>query len=74
MELYTNLCNRLGIETERECLSLVRHGDGWASVVRPTRDGQFAVLMVAGHRAKLLKMLPTLPRARAYNIAIGKNS
>lgn len=58
------------IDWRKECLSLLRSHFG-STIVRPTRDGkQFAVIAISGADKKILKVLPTLERARAYNFAI----
>lgn len=59
------------IDWENEALAALRTGDGW-SIVRPTLDGRFAVIVVSGKSRRVLKILPTLDRARAYNFAVAR--
>lgn len=50
--------------------------EGGASLVRKTTDGQYAVIVVTtghpGPRYRVLKVLPTEARARAYNAAVNR--
>ncbi len=59
------------IDFNNEALSTLRLQEGW-SIVRRTLDGQFAVIAINGSRAKIVKVLPTLDRARSYNFAIAR--
>lgn len=58
-----------GIEKEEGALSVVRTPAG-TSIVRKTTSGEFAVIRLDGRYAKIIKVLPTLDRARAYNRAL----
>jgi hypothetical protein len=60
------------IDWKNEALSVVLGERGTATIVRRTQDGQFAVLAIAGIKARIIKILPTLERARAYNFAIAR--
>lgn len=50
----------------------IKLADGW-NIVRPMSDGQFAVIALRSGSRKLMKVLPTLERARAYLNAISTN-
>jgi hypothetical protein len=54
-----------------EALSVLRTDDGF-NIVRPTTDGRFAVIRVHGFPREVVKVLPTLARAQAYNFAISE--
>jgi hypothetical protein len=47
---------------------------GTVGIVRPTVSGSFAVIELLGAgRKRIVKVLPTLERARAYNFACARN-
>jgi hypothetical protein len=50
-------------------LSTLKVDGGW-NIVRKTLDGMFAVIVLSGGSRKIVNVLPTLQRARAYNFAI----
>jgi len=60
-----------GVEVDwnNGALSTLRMDEGW-TIVRKTRDGQFAVIRVIGLTRRVVKVLPTFDRARAYNFAL----
>lgn len=70
--MWTTIDKLTNVDWDHECLSLLRNPAGQTSIVRKTKDGQFAVLALNGKRVKLLKVLPTLDRARAYNFAVAR--
>jgi hypothetical protein len=57
------------INWDGEALSAIRSGQGW-TIVRRTFAGDFAVVAVSGLNRRVVKVLPTLDRARAYNNAM----
>ena len=59
------------IDLDSEALAAIRMNDHW-NIVRKTADNQFAVMTIRGAMAKVVKVLPTLDRARSYNFAISK--
>jgi hypothetical protein len=70
-ETYESLASRIGIADDgsrRYCLKSTE--DGTWCVVAALKDGQFAVLKADGIYARLLKILPSAERARAYNFAV----
>jgi formylmethanofuran dehydrogenase subunit D len=66
---YADLANV--IEMDGEALSVLKANEGW-TIVRKTTNGQFAVMAIKGALARIIKVLPTLDRARAYNFAINR--
>ena len=65
--------NLNNIDWNTEALGSFKVDGGW-NVVRKTFDGQFAVISVDGDKKRIVKVLPTPHRARAYNAAISGQS
>ena len=61
------------IDFEGSALSTLKLAEGYA-VVRKTKTGEFAVILASGPKGKVVKVFPTLDRARAYSFAIERNS
>lgn len=57
------------VNWDRECLAALTSGHQ-TTIVRPTTDRQFAVIALWGRRVRVVKVLPTLSQARAYNAAL----
>jgi hypothetical protein len=52
--------------------SLDWHGET-RGIVRPTVNGEFAVIeLIGGGKKRVVKVLPTLDRARSYNFACAR--
>jgi hypothetical protein len=69
-KVWKTIAEMTEVSWEDGALSVVSTGSGH-SIVRPTTDGRFAVIAVRGAKNKVVTILPTLDRARAYNRACG---
>lgn len=45
--------------------------NGSVGIVRPMKDGQFAVIEMRGTSRRIVKILPKIESARRYNLACG---
>lgn len=68
---WMNYSDMTTIDQEGGALSVVRTSNG-NQIVRPTTDGRFAVILLDGRRAKIVKTLDSVDSARAYNRACGR--
>jgi hypothetical protein len=70
----TETINGTTIDFGDAAISVLQWNDrGTVGIVRPTCNGQFAVIeLLGGGRKRVAKVLPTADRARSYNFACAR--